>query len=182
MRVEGANHKSRAVSYLEGETLNPRYGAMPLRQVTVRGRGLSPSIILTNEFAAPAAEVIRRYVSRCLVENEISERIHFFHLNRNSSGIVVKVDFDLTMMLLAHNLYRLLAMRLPGYSHMRARTIYDTFIDNYDGIEIGEDDAEVRLNRKRSLLLLIEAMAAYLEQTYPWIGGKRLVFEAGTHS
>ena len=32
-------------------------------------------------------------------------------VNRNSSGIVVKVDFDLVMTLLAHNLYRLFAYR-----------------------------------------------------------------------
>jgi len=51
------------------------------------------------------------------VEKTISEQIEFFHLNRLSSSMVIKVHFDLTMLILAYNLYRLLAPELPGYAH-----------------------------------------------------------------
>jgi len=101
---------------------------------------------LTNDFKLKAEELIRRYSRRWLVENEISEQIHFFHLNRNSSGIVVKVDFDLTMTILAHNLYRLLASELPGYSHNRAQSLYDTLIDNYGEVEVGSYVITVKMN------------------------------------
>jgi hypothetical protein len=47
---------------------------------------------------------------------------------------VVKVDFDLTMTIIAHNLYRLLASQLAGYSHYRAQSLYGTFIDNYGDV------------------------------------------------
>jgi len=181
-RVARANNKSRNVSYFESTTMNPRYGDKPLRQVFIKGSRIKPSTIITNDFDLSASEVIRKYASRWLVENGISEQIHFFHLNRNSSGIVVKVDFDLTMTLLAHNLYRLLAMELPGYSHMRAKTIFNSFIDNYGDVEVGPDCVTVKLNRKRTLPLLREGLAAFSEQTYPWIGGKKLVFDANTHS
>lgn len=107
---------------------------------------------------------------------------HSFHLNRNSSGIVVKVDFDLTMTLLTHNLYRLIAADLAGYSRNRANTIFNKFIDNYGDVEVREEEIVVKLNRKRSLPLLRESMARYSELTYPWLGGKRLVFEANSHS
>jgi hypothetical protein len=119
--------------------------------------------------------VIRRYPRRWLIENEISEQIHFFHLNRNSSGIVVKVDFDLTMTILAHNLYRLLASELPGYSHNKAQSLYDTFIDNYGEVEVGRDVITVKMNRKRALPLLCESIPL-LDDTYPWLGNKKTGF------
>jgi len=181
VRIERANHKSRQISYSESTTMNQRYGTQPLRQIFIKGKAAQPSIVLTNDFGLKAADVIRRYARRWLIENGISEQIHFFHLNRNCSGIVVKVDFDLTMTILAHNLYRLLAGELPGYAHNRAQKLFDTFIDNYGEIQVDANEITVRMNRKRTLPLLREAIPE-VEGGYPWLGGKALVFEAGTHS
>ena len=138
-------------------------------------------IILTNDFGLKTEEVIRRYAKRWLIENEISEQIHFFHLNRNCSGIVVKVDFDLTMTILAHNLYRLLASGLPGYSHNRAQSLYDTFIDNYGEIDVGEESITVKMNRKRALPLLLECIPQS-DEGYSWLNNKKLVFTANSHT
>ena len=107
--------------------------------------------------------------------------LHFFHLNRNSSGIVIKVDFDMTMTILAHSLYRLLASELPGYSHRRAQSLFGSFIDNFGDIIVGKDEVIVKMNCKRSLPLLRERMP-YLDVTYDWLGGKRLVFTANSHT
>jgi hypothetical protein len=38
---------------------------------------------------------VRKYARRWLVEKGIAEQIDFFHLNRLSSSMVIKVDFDL---------------------------------------------------------------------------------------
>ena len=180
-KIEKANHKTRNVVYCESSTTNNRYGVQPLRQIFIKGNSIKPATILTNDFSLKPEEVIRRYSRRWLVENEIAEQIHFFHLNRNSSGIVVKVDFDLTMTMLAHNLYRLLAAELPGYGHYRAQSLYDTFIDNYGEIEVDSNTIVVKLNRKRALPLLRECLPR-LDTTYSWLGGKKLVFTANTHT
>ena len=87
-KIEGANHKSRKVEYSESTTTNKRYGEQPLRQIFLKGRAIKPATILTNDFKLKAADVIRKYAKRCLIENGIAEQIHFFHLNRNCSGIV----------------------------------------------------------------------------------------------
>ena len=179
--IEKANHKSRTAVFFESTTTNKRYGDQPLRQIFIKGRSIKPATILTNDFNPKAEDVIRRYSRRWLVENEISEQIHFFHLNRNSSGIVVKVDFDLTMTILAHNLYRLLASGLPGYTHNRAQSLYDTFIDNFGEVEVGSDVITVKMNRKRALPLLCESIPL-LDSTYNWLGSKKLVFTANTHT
>lgn len=180
-RIERANHKSRAVAYSESESINPRYGEQPLRQIFLRSRADGTSTIITNDFKLKAEEVIRRYAQRWLVENGISEHIHFFHLNRNCSGIVVKVDFDLTMTILAHNLYRLLAAQLPGYSHFRAQRLYDTFIDNYGDVVVDDGLITVKMNRKRALPLLRESLP-FVDGPYQWLGGKKLIFSANSHT
>jgi transposase len=180
-KIEKANNKSRSVVYSESTTTNQRYGAQSLRQIFLKGRGIKPSTILTNDFKLKAEDVIRKYSKRWLIETEISEQIHFFHLNRNCSGIVVKVDFDLTMTILAHNLYRLLAYQLPGYSHNKAQTLFDTFIDNYGEVVVGDDAITVKMNRKRALPLLRESIPE-VDESYSWLGGKRLIFTANTHS
>ena len=181
VRIEKANNKTRLAAYSESTHVNPRYGEQPLRQIFLKGSALKSSAIITNDFKLKAEEVIRRYAKRLLVENEISEQIHFFHLNRNCSGIVVKADFDLTMTILAHNLYRLLASQLPGYSHNRAQTLYDTFIDNYGDIVVAPGTITVKMNRKRSLPLLRESLPE-VDGPYQWLGGKRLVFAANSHT
>ena len=180
-RIERSNHKSRRIQYSESTNVNKHYGEQPLRQIFLKGTSIKPSTILTNDFKLKPEEIIRRYAQRWLIENEISEQIHFFHLNRNCSGIVVKVDFDLTMTILAHNLYRLLALELPGYSHNRAQTLFDKFIDNYGEVVVSEDTITVKMNRKRTLPLLRESLPM-VNEPYTWLGGKTVVFTANSHT
>ena len=95
---------------------------------------------------------------------------------------MVKVDFDLTLTLLAHNLYRLLAMNLKGYSHYEAKTLYNQFVDNFGEIIIKDKTVTVKLNRKRALPLLLEALPNLEDFTYEWIGDKRVHFIPNTHT
>jgi len=181
VKIEKANHKTRTVTYSESTTENKKYGEEELRQIFIKGSSIKPAIILTNEFDLKPAEIVRKYSKRWLIESGISEQIHFFHLNRNTSGIVVKVDFDLTMTILAHNLYRLLAFELPGYSSYTASSLYQSFIHNYGDIDIGEDDIVVKMNRMRTLPLLLESLPQ-VNEPYHWLGNKRLIFTANTHT
>jgi hypothetical protein len=97
--------------------------------ITDHGRP-QPTFMITNDFVSNRSTLIKKYARRWLVEQEIAELIKFFHLNQTSSSIVVKVDFDLTMSLLAHNLYQLLTRHLPGFERCNAYTIYRNFIEN----------------------------------------------------
>jgi hypothetical protein len=180
-KIEKSNHKARNVSYYESTTINKKYGAQPLRQIFIKGRGIKAATIITNEIGLKAAEIIRKYSRRWLVETEISEQIHFFHLNSNSSGIVVKVDFDLTISILAHNLYRILARQLDGFTHNTPTTLYDKFIDNSGDVIIGDKTITIKMNRKRHLPLLRESLPE-ISETFSWLGDKNLVFTASSRS
>jgi len=88
--------------------------------------------------------------------------------------MVIKVDFDLTMTILAHNLYRLLANELPGYTHLSANSLYDKFIYNAGKVKIDETTITVMVKKKRNLPALLSAMAPYQQCSIPWLNGKKL--------
>jgi hypothetical protein len=179
-RILRSNGKTRLVQACENTVSLKNYDG-EIRQIFVKNTGREKAaIIITNDMNSPIEKIVRKYARRWLVEKEISEHIHFFHLNSNSSGIVVKVDFDLTMTILAHNLYRLLAMQFDGYSHCEAKTIFEKFIRNAGDVSITTDVITVRLKRKRTLPLVLEAMNAYSDAKYSWLGGKKLLFEASS--
>lgn len=148
-----------------------------IRQIAITGHGkVKPALIITNDFRSPAAMLIRTYTRRWLIEKEISEQIYFFHLNKPSSSIVIKVDFDLTMSIIAHNLYRLLAMEMPGYEHCEAETLFNKFVDDGADVEFEEEKVIVRLKKKRDLPLLLKVSKSMSEKPIPWLGGRRLEF------
>jgi len=178
VRVPRDNGKGRTIAAFESVTGLKDYTGN-VRQVFIKGAGkITPAVIITNDFDIPLEELIRKYARRWLVEKDISEQIHFFHLNRNCSGIVVKVDFDLVMTLLAHNLYRLFAQDIDGYSHCEAKTLFNKFILNADEITVSQSEVTVKLKRKRTLPLTLENHAGYRDLTYPWLLDKPLIISS----
>ena len=126
--------------------------------------------------------IVRKYARRWMVEKTISEQIDFFHLNLVSSSMVIKVDFDLTMSILAYNLYRLFSHELGRYTNLTAQTLYDKFVLNGADIEIGENEIKVQLKKKRQLPLILETMPKFKKQKYIMLGNKKLIFEGATYS
>jgi transposase len=179
IKVEKANGKSRTVTVCEETDCNIKDYDGTIRQIYIKDNGRTkPAIIMTNDLKISLKDLVRKYSSRWLVETEIAEQIDFFHLNRNSSGIVVKVDFDLTMTILAHNLYRLFCKDFEGYSHCNAQTIYDKFTSASGEIDIDEGVISVKLKRKRSLPILLERMNAFKHMSYSWLENNKVTFSA----
>jgi hypothetical protein len=148
-----------------------------IRQITITGHGKTkPALIITNDFDISTDKGVRKYCRRWIVEKGISRQIEFFHLNRLSSSMVIKVDFDLTMTLLAHNLYRLFALDLERYSERSDERIYEKFVDNNGTIEIEGDQIKIELKKRRDLPQIIEMMKKYAGLSYQWLANKKLVF------
>lgn len=182
VRIQNADGKGRTLKLYEERVKIKDYDG-EIRQICIKGHGkIKPAIIITNEFDLSEEVIVRRYSRRWIVEKGISEQIEFFHLNRNSSGIVIKVDFDLTMSILAHNVYRILALQFDGYSHCEDKTIFEKFIYNAGDIVIDTNSStiEVRLKRKRNLPLLLEQMNTLNAVQYPWLNDTKLSFTAST--
>jgi len=176
IRVACAGNTTRTMFVTEEKIFLKGYGK-EIRQLAITGHGkLKPALIITNDFDLPIETMVRKYCRRWLVEKSISEQIEFFHLNRVSSSLVIKVDFDFTMTILAHNLYRLLAMALERYSHLTAMSLYEKFIFNSGEIEITDEAIHVRLKKKRHLPALLTTMQQYSDVPYPHLDNKKLLF------
>ena len=142
-----------------------------IRQIVMKNHGKEkPAFILTNDFKATTKQIITKYARRWLVEKSISEQIDFFHLNLLSSSVVIKVDFDLTMTILANTLYRLLAKELPRYENETAKSIYINFIHNGADIKIYQGEILVEVLKKSHNPIIMGSSVFEEHNRIPWLG------------
>ena len=154
-----------------------------IRQISITGHGkIKPALLITNDYDHPCDEMIRKYTRRWLLEKGISEQIEFFHLNRVSSSMVIKVDFDLTMSILAHNLLRLLAMDLPAYSHNTDLSLFNKFLSMSGTVEIKSDEILIKMKKKRNLPALLTAMEPFQNVAIAFLENRKLIFTGDTTS
>ena len=182
IRVPMADGKGRILRVIDENVSLRDYGDK-IRQISITGHGkIKPALIITNDFNRPLSEMIRKYTRRWIVEKGISEQIEFFHLNRVSSSMVIKVDFDLTMSILAHNLIRLFAMDLPGYSHSTDFTLFNKFLSMSGSVEIKSDEILVKMKKKRNLPALLTVMEPFQAMSISILGNRKLILTGDTTS
>src|SRR5262249_13580471 len=112
----------------------------PIRQLAVTGLGHEePTVLLSNQLARSATKLIERYARRMLIENHIEDGIDFFHMDALSSAVVLRVNCDLQLTLMASSLYRLLGQRLgQGYEVAKSRHLFRDFIDAQATVQLTE--------------------------------------------
>jgi len=158
-----------------------------IKFITIRRRGKNIVNRLENipsgkKKKIRVENIVRKYAKRWIVEKAISEQVSFFHLNLVSSSMVIKVDFDLVMSILTHNIFRLFAMDLKRYSHLSDQSLFDKFILNSADIEILPDVIKVNLKKKRNLPLILEEMGKFNSYNYPWLNNLKLHFFGASYS
>ncbi len=173
---------TRLLEVVESTSPLRHYGG-EIRQIAVLHGASRPALLITNDFDASLAALLRRYAQRWLIEKSISAQLAFFHLNRLSSSMVIKVDFDLAMTVLAYNLYRLLALELPaGYRHGTPRTLFESLLETAADIQLDPGLCTVSLKKKRNLPALIEALGSEPSEPLPWLANRRLVFNGASRT
>lgn len=182
IRVEMAGNKKRSLKIFDEEIYLRGYEGT-IRQISITGHGrIKPAIIITNDFDLKVETIVRKYAKRWIVEKAISEQIDFFHLNLVSSSMVIKVDFDLTMSILTHNIFRLCALDMERYSHIADQKLFDKFLFNSADVEIEKDKIKVFLKKKRNLPLILENMKKFESQKYDWMENLHVEFKAASYS
>jgi hypothetical protein len=182
VRVECAGNKNRTLKVMDDTVFLKGYNKN-IRQICITGHGkIKPAIVITNDFELKLEKIIRKYSKRWLIEKGISEQIEFFHLNRVSSSMVIKVDFDLTMSILANNIYRLFALDLDRYAHSSVQSLFEKFILNTADIDIEQEQIVIKLKKKRNLPLVLETMSQFSNIKYKWFKNKKLIFQGASYS
>ena len=191
IRVECAGNKKRTLYTFEEQVSlkgynkdNTSKGDLErVRQVAISGHGkIKPALIITNDFDITLPDLVRKYARRWIVEKGISEQIDFFHLNRVSSSMVIKVDFDLTISILAHNLYRIFALDLERYEHLCNNSIYEKFIRNSGQVKITSNKIEVSFKKKRNLPAILALMKKFENYNYSFLENKNISFNGASNS
>lgn len=148
----------------------------PIRQLVVRGLGREePTVIITNDTATSAKQLIERYARRMTIEQRLAEAIRSFHLDALCGAVPLNVDLDVVLSVLAGALCSGLRRRLPGYQDATPDTIQRRFLDTSGLILTHNNDITVRLNRRTYSPVLRQADLPDIR--VPWWDGKRLHFE-----
>jgi len=100
----------------------------------------------------------------------------------DKSDVVIKVDFDFTMSILAHNILRLFALDLTGYQQLNAQTLYNKFLSNSGVVDILPDHVNVKLNKKRTLPAILTAMQQFQGKTLRLWDNHSVTFAGDTRS
>jgi hypothetical protein len=175
--LEVPHRKYRSPKVLDQSiTLPKRNGyAKPLRQICVRDLGHEePTILITNDMRSTSRTLLERYARRMLIENDLEDQVHFFHLDALSSAVAMKVDFDVALTVIATGLYRLLGKHLHGFEHAKARQIFRRFLDTPATVDVAPTGVRVRLPRRAHNPLLLESGVLSKPVVVPWWGGATL--------
>jgi transposase len=148
-----------------------------VRQIAVKNIGRDePTLLITHDLATPARDLFARYAERMMVENELDAYIGGFHLDALTSGVPLNVDLDTTLTVVAGNLYRLLALKLPRYENATPDRIWRHFLDATGTLHITGEGVTCALNLRSHHPVLIDAGFADLEVPIPWWDGRTLRF------
>ena len=149
------------------------------RQLFIQDLGHEePTILLTNDRKSTPTKLITRYAQRMLIENALSDAVRFFHMDALSSAVGLKVDFDMSLLVIASGLYRLLAKTMRGYADAQARMIFRDLIDTPATVVTTDDQVRVRFHRRAHLPIVLASGLLNKPVTVPWWNDMQLVLTA----
>ncbi len=149
----------------------------PIRQIIVTGTGRElPMLIITNDFDTPAKKLIETYALRWLIENNIQENIDFFSLNALSSPVIVKVDFDIAMTLIANTLYKTLSRKFKLFHNAKPKTIYRNIVAGDAKISITTDTINVNFAKRAFNPLIMDWISSLPNLQVPWMDDKLIEY------
>jgi hypothetical protein len=149
----------------------------PLRQLAVTGLGHEqPTLIITNDSAAPARKIIESYAKRMNIEQRLAEAISSFSLDALAGAVPLNVDLDVVLSVLAHTTCAALRRRLPGYATATPDTLQRRFLSTSGIITTHHDQITVRLDRRTYSPVLRQASLPEATNV-PWWDGRTLRYE-----
>jgi len=176
IRLDKPTRKYRLLKIYE-EPITIRDYEGPIRQIIVTGTGRDlPMLILTNDFDTRAKKIIETYALRWLIENNIQENIDFFSLNALSSAVIVKVDFDIAMTLIANTLYKALSKKFKLFGNSKPKTIYRNLIEGEAKILIASDKLTVRFGKRSYNPMLMDWVNSLPELKVPWMNNRLIEY------
>lgn len=149
-----------------------------VREIIVTGNGRElPMALITNDFESSLKGSVTIYSKRWRIENNIEENVDFFNLNALSSSVIVKVDFDIAITLIANSLYKLLASNFPLFANAKPKKIYRNFIEAKAKVILEPDKVRVKYEKKAYRPMIMDYAKQNNGIRVPWMENRKLIFE-----
>jgi len=149
-----------------------------IRQIAAMDLGREePTLLLTNDVRRKPAKLLTRYARRTLIENSLSEQVHFFDMDALSSSVRLKVDMDVVLSVVASGCYHWLAGQLKGFETAKGRSIWDTFLDRSGKVHVTEEEIVLKVRRFSHAPVLLESSVSRDRTPVPWLGDRTVRLE-----
>jgi hypothetical protein len=174
--IDTPKRRQRDIRYVEEQVRLPGY-AGTVRQVAVDGLGHEqPTLLLSNNTAETARNVVIRYAGRNRVEDGLGSAVNFFHLDCLASEVRLNVDLDAALTVVANGCYRWLGKQLKGFGKASAKQLYRRFVETGGLVEVQGEEVVVALDRRSHNPILREAALDRESPPVPWLEGRRVKF------
>ena len=133
--------------------------------------------LFTNDKVSSLKQVITYYSHRWRIENNIAENIDFFNLNSLQSPVIVQVNFDIVMTLIANSLYKILAKKIRWFEDATPKTISRKFVNIETQINITDDEFLVQYKKNTYNPMIKDWVTELPDTKISWLGNRKLSFE-----
>ena len=177
IKLDGVTREYKNLKYSQQMVKIRDYPEM-LNEIIVKGNGRElPMRLITNDDTTKEKEIIQKYTKRWRIENNIQENVDFFSLNALSSSVVVQVDFDIAMTLIANTLYKIMAQKTKWLNNAKPKTVARNIIDTKANIMIEDDQIVVKFANRTYNPVIREWVDSLNELKIPWWNDRKLVFK-----
>jgi len=133
--------------------------------------------LITNDFESSVKQIITLYSHRWRIENNIQENVDFFNLNSLSSDVIVKVDFDIAITLIANSLYKIFAEKTKWFKDAKPKMLSRNFIDNKANITIDNEKVTIKFHEKSYNPVIMDWLKSLNEINIPWWNNRFIDFQ-----
>ncbi len=178
VHIDSARRKFKNPMVYDAKTHIKEYGE--IRQLIMKGNGREePAFFITNDDDASTSDIILRYTKRWRIENSIEEAVSFFNLNALSSPILIKIQFDVVLTMIADTLYYHLARQLRGFEDCDAERIFRHFVDSSAKIKVSGDEILVQYPLRAHSPVLRSAGLEKWAPRISWLGNRKIRYIFG---
>jgi len=151
---------------------------LKLREIIIKDNGReNPTFIITNNRDMSLKELVTNYARRWRIENKISELVKFFSLNALSSPIMIRIQFDVLLTMIADTLYKLFAKDLERFENCSPYKIFSKFVNHRGNITVNDNNITINM-RKRAYTPILKSNEMF-KKTWkvPWFQNKNLNYK-----
>jgi transposase len=148
-----------------------------IREIYVKGTGRElPMRLFTNDTESSLKQIITFYSQRWRIENNIAENIDFFSLNSIQSPVIVQVNFDIAMTLIANSLYKILAQKIRWFENATPKTLSRKFVNIETLLTITEQEIIVNYKKDTYNPMIKDWVSNLQETKIPWLNNRKIVY------